>query len=232
MRPQGQDGSLYTQDVPQMDHTVYSGRVPSVCRRGRCVPWAAVRDCTSAVFATTTAPEGSWRGMRGVKSDRGFKPACPQRQPDGEFSKGRQELLRRALGHQSEDCLYLNIYSPSGPSSTKYPVLLFIQGERFEWSYGHLYDGSELASYGRLVVVTISYRLGILGFLNTNPGRRTVANFGLLDQIAALQWIQDNIHMFGGDAGSVTVLGHGSGAACVHWLMTSPAVPPGEQPVL
>ncbi|CAF4896399.1 unnamed protein product [Pieris macdunnoughi] len=112
----------------------------------------------------------------------------------------------------------------------KYPVVIFIHGEAFEWNSGNVYDGSVLASYAGLVVITINYRLGILGFLNANPiphVRARVANYGLMDQIAALHWVQQNIALFGGDPGNVTMLGHGSGAACINFLMISPTVMPG-----
>ncbi|CAB3221151.1 unnamed protein product [Arctia plantaginis] len=118
-----------------------------------------------------------------------------------------------------------------GPTlQAKYPVVIFIHGESFEWNSGNVYDGSVLASYGGLVVITINYRLGILGFLNANPIphlKARVANYGLMDQIAALHWVQQNIALFGGDAGNVTMLGHGSGAACINFLMISPTVMPG-----
>jgi neuroligin len=109
------------------------------------------------------------------------------------------------------------------------PVVLFIHGDSFNWGSGNLYDGSGLAAYGDVVVVTINYRLGVLGFLNVNSGISSgiPSNLGILDQIAALHWIQENIQDFGGDKGSVTVMGHGMGAACLHYLMTSDALPHG-----
>ncbi|KAK0158570.1 hypothetical protein PV328_009553 [Microctonus aethiopoides] len=114
-------------------------------------------------------------------------------------------------------------------ASRKYPVIVFVHGESYEWSSGNPYDGSVLASYGGVVVVTINYRLGILGFLNANTDShlRSPANYGLMDQIAALHWVQENIAYFGGDPGNVTLVGHGTGAACVNFLMTSHAVPDG-----
>ncbi|KAG8243120.1 neurexin protein binding, partial [Homalodisca vitripennis] len=181
-------------------------------------------------------PASSWRGVRTAGR---FAPACPQRFPDirdeakalKKISKGHLEYLKRVnplLTSQSEDCLYLNVYRPLKSSvSTKLPVLVLVEGESFEWSPGHLHDGSVLASYGNLVVITLSYRLGLVGFLSADPTRKTLANFGLLDIIAALRWVQDNIQEFGGDPETVTLAGHGSGAACVHWLMTSPSVAPG-----
>ncbi|KAH9632705.1 hypothetical protein HF086_017864, partial [Spodoptera exigua] len=125
----------------------------------------------------------------------------------------------------------ISLFVAVGPTlQAKYPVVIFIHGESFEWNSGNVYDGSVLASYGGLVVITINYRLGILGFLNANPIphlKARVANYGLMDQIAALHWVQQNIALFGGDAGNVTMLGHGSGAACINFLMISPTVMPG-----
>ncbi|PSN38825.1 Neuroligin-3 [Blattella germanica] len=111
----------------------------------------------------------------------------------------------------------------------RYPVLVYVHGESYEWNSGNPYDGSVLASYADLVVVTINYRLGILGFLNANLAphlKARVANYGLMDQIAALHWVQQNVALFGGDPGNVTLFGHGTGAACINFLMTSPTVMP------
>ncbi|XP_013148448.1 PREDICTED: neuroligin-4, Y-linked-like [Papilio polytes] len=191
-------------------------------------------------FAPTRAP-APWDDVKTVDQ---MGPVCPQRLPDisnetqalERMPKGRLEYLRRLLPrlkNQSEDCLYMNIYTPVqvGPTlQAKYPVVIFIHGESFEWNSGNVYDGAVLASYAGLVVITINYRLGILGFLNANPiphVKARVANYGLMDQIAALHWVQQNIALFGGDAGNVTMLGHGSGAACINFLMISPTVMPG-----
>ncbi|XP_053972996.1 neuroligin-4, Y-linked [Hylaeus anthracinus] len=192
-------------------------------------------------------PTGSLRFMppvsgalwHGVKVADKFGPVCPQKLPElsDKMPRGRVEYLRRLLPYlrnQSEDCLYLNIYAPVQAGARegagrKYPVIVFVHGESYEWSSGNPYDGSVLASYGSVVVVTINYRLGILGFLNANTDShlRSPANYGLMDQIAALHWVQENIGYFGGDPGNVTLIGHGTGAACVNFLMTSHAVPDG-----
>ncbi|XP_017113778.1 neuroligin 4-like isoform X1 [Drosophila elegans] len=184
-------------------------------------------------FSPTRAP-APWDGIR--ISDK-YSPVCPQRLPNiqnetaalEKMPKGRLEYLKRLLPfleNQSEDCLYLNVFSPvnAGANEKKLPVMVFIHGESFEWSSGNPYDGSVLASYGEVVVVTLNYRLGILGFLNANPNPHAharVANYGLMDQMAALHWIQQNIQKFGGDPNSVTLAGHGTGAACINYLMTS-----------
>ncbi|XP_034117843.2 neuroligin-1 isoform X1 [Drosophila albomicans] len=187
-------------------------------------------------FSPTRAP-APWEGIR--ISDT-YSPVCPQRLPNiqnetaalEKMPKGRLEYLKRLLPfleNQSEDCLYLNIFSPvnAGANEKKLPVIVFIHGESFEWSSGNPYDGSVLASYGEVVVVTLNYRLGILGFLNANPSPHVharVANYGLMDQMAALHWIQQNIQKFGGDPNVVTLAGHGTGAACINYLMTSPTM--------
>ncbi|XP_069354216.1 neuroligin-4, X-linked isoform X2 [Maniola hyperantus] len=196
-------------------------------------------------------PMGSLRFMppvsgaqwSGVKIAEEFGPVCPQVLPDirnetavlKRISRGRLEYLKRILPfltNQSEDCLYLNIYAPAQgvrDAVARYPVLVFVHGESYEWSSGNPYDGAVLASHAGLVVVTINYRLGILGFLNprSDDFPRSPANYGLMDQIAALHWIKENVAVFGGDPTNVTLMGHGTGAACVHFLLTSLAVPEG-----
>ncbi|XP_058801795.1 neuroligin-4, X-linked isoform X2 [Phymastichus coffea] len=171
-------------------------------------------------------------------------PVCPQKLPDVSLEqealermpRGRVEYLKRILPHlrnQSEDCLYLNIYAPAmgmAEGGRRHPVLVFVHGESYDWGSGNTYDGSILASYAELVVITLNYRLGVLGFLNANVSPHTkarVANYGLMDQIAALHWIQQNIEYFGGDPGNVTLMGQGTGAACVNFLAISPTVMPG-----
>uniref|UniRef100_A0A8D8TAW7 Neuroligin-1 n=1 Tax=Cacopsylla melanoneura TaxID=428564 RepID=A0A8D8TAW7_9HEMI len=196
------------------------------------------------------APIGSLRFMppmspeqwKDVKLTHKFAPVCPQ-----DFSAGatggdggegatvppRLEMLKGYLKNQSEDCLYLNIYTPIRKDESKMaekdPVLVFIHGESFSWNSGSVYDGTVLSSFGSMVVVTVNYRLGILGFLNPSKDfrARIPANFGLLDQIAALHWIKENIAEFGGDPNNISLMGHGTGAACINFLMTSSAVPDG-----
>ncbi|XP_054708197.1 neuroligin-2-like [Uloborus diversus] len=103
----------------------------------------------------------------------------------------------------------------------KLPVIVFIHGESYDWNAGNPYDGSILASLGNVVVVTINYRLGILGFLPATEGSAR-GNYGLMDQVAALHWVQENIAEFGGDPKNATIIGQGHGAAFVNLLMISP----------
>ena len=123
----------------------------------------------------------------------------------------------------SEDCLYLNIWRPSGITPDHpLPVFVWIHGGGYYTQTGNNYDGSALAAIGAgMVVVSINFRLGLLGFLNV-PGSDLKGNYGMLDQVAALKWIQDNIVAFGGDPNKVTIAGQSSGASSVALHLISP----------
>ena len=114
-----------------------------------------------------------------------------------------------------EDCLYLNIWTPSMDPDASLPVMVYIHGGSnvSGWSYEPNYHGHALARRD-IVVVSVAYRLGVFGFLSHPdlPPGAPLANFGLWDQIAALRWVQQHIGKFGGDANRVTVFGESSGA--------------------
>ncbi len=126
----------------------------------------------------------------------------------------------------SEDCLYLNVWTPSLKHNARLPVMVWIHGGANVggWSYEPNYRGENLAARGRVVVVSIAYRLGIFGFFSHPElrGGAAPSNFGLLDQLAALRWVQQNIDQFGGDPHNVTVFGESAGAADIGYLITSP----------
>ena len=113
-----------------------------------------------------------------------------------------------------EDCLYLNVYTPTVDSgqAQKFPVMFYIHGGQFEHGSGNEFPGQQLAANGQVVVVTINYRLGALGFLSTGD-HHAPGNYGLLDQAMALKWTYDNIIAFQGDRERITVFGPGAGAA-------------------
>ncbi|XP_063294085.1 carboxylesterase 5A-like isoform X1 [Pelobates fuscus] len=122
----------------------------------------------------------------------------------------------------SEDCLYLNIYTPGDrDKDSKLPVMVFIHGGGLRMGSATLHDGSALSAYENVVVVSIQYRLGLLGFFSTGDGQAP-GNYGFFDQVAALQWVQENIKDFGGDPQSVTIFGHSAGAIGVSALVLSP----------
>lgn len=131
-------------------------------------------------------------------------------------------------GPISEDCLCLNIWTEAKPAMEKRPVYVYIHGGGYVEGSGSVavYDGEGLAKKG-LVVVTINYRLGVFGFLahpeltRESPNNAS-GNYGLMDQVAALQWIQQNIAAFGGDPGCVTIAGQSAGAGSIHALTASP----------
>ncbi|XP_070581209.1 acetylcholinesterase-like [Ptychodera flava] len=123
----------------------------------------------------------------------------------------------------NEDCLYMNIYAPQRINvSKKYPVMLFIQGGGYNIGTAmYLYDGTILAQRKEVVVVTFNYRLGALGYLTTMD-EVSRGNYGMLDQIAAMKWVQENIEHFGGDKNSVTIFGQSAGSASVGFHLLSP----------
>jgi para-nitrobenzyl esterase len=137
-------------------------------------------------------------------------------------------LFPLAAGVVDEDCLYLNVWSPAESAEERLPVMVWVHGGSFETGSGSMaiYNGRFLAARG-VVVVTINYRLGPLGFL-VHPALSAEAaggvggNYGLLDQIAALEWVQANIAGFGGDPGNVTVFGESAGGISILDLIVSP----------
>ena len=158
-----------------------------------------------------------WEGVRACTQ---YGTPCPQRKLPPPFD--------RDYGKTSEDCLTLNIWSGAKNPDERRPVMVWIHGGGF---YGGTasqpdFDGRILAREG-VVVVTINYRLGVFGFLAhpelTRESEHQVSgNYGLLDQIAALRWVRDNIAAFGGDPNRVTIFGESGGARSVCFLMVSP----------
>lgn len=146
-----------------------------------------------------------------------FGSACPQ-----------VNMFTGKLEEGSEDCLFLNVWTPSAQASARAPVMVFIHGGGFTMGTAgmELYDGSALAHSG-VVVVSMNYRLGALGFLGhpalgaENP-QHASGNYGLMDQRLALQWVRDNISAFGGDPANVTVFGESAGAISACLQMVSP----------
>ncbi|XP_062033238.1 cocaine esterase-like [Lepus europaeus] len=122
----------------------------------------------------------------------------------------------------SEDCLYLNIYSPArAREGSDLPVMVWIHGGALFIGLASMYDGSVLAAFEDVVVVTIQYRLGVLGFFSTGDQHAT-GNWGYLDQVAALSWVQQNIAHFGGNPGQVTIFGESAGGISVSAHVLSP----------
>ncbi|KAL6030748.1 hypothetical protein STEG23_013542 [Scotinomys teguina] len=122
----------------------------------------------------------------------------------------------------SEDCLYLNIYSPPHASEgSNLPVMVWIHGGGLVLGMASMYDGSKLAAIEDIVVVTIQYRLGVLGYFSTGD-QHARGNWGYMDQVAALRWVQQNIVHFGGNPDQVTIFGESAGGTSVSSLVLSP----------
>src|SRR3569833_866994 len=195
-------------------------------------------------FCTATAMAGdvtAYKGIRYAQSPTGelrrkppvpvadraepnptsdFQPACIQ--PSSPAGSIYSDLPAR----MSEDCLFLNVWKPTG--ATRAPVMVWIHGGslRVGNPAAGIYDGTELARRG-VVVVTLSYRHGVWGYfahpqLSAESPHGSSGNYGLLDQIAALHWVHDNIARFGGDPSNITVFGESAGALSIIELMTSP----------
>lgn len=166
-------------------------------------------------------PVKPWEGIRETVK---FAPACLQA-PGMAYGVSFKE--------QSEDCLYLNIWTAAKSPVERLPVMVWIHGggNIIGGASAPVYDGRNFAAAG-VVLVSIQYRLGALGYL-AHPaltaeardldGHATSGNYGLMDQIAALKWVRDNIDRFGGNKGCVTVFGESAGAANITHLMASPA---------
>ncbi|MET0336672.1 MAG: carboxylesterase family protein [Caulobacter sp.] len=162
------------------------------------------------------APSPSWRKVRDVTR---FAPACPQR---GVSMPGEPPP------RTSEDCLYLNVWTPQRSGRKPLPVIVWIHGGGYVNGATSLplYDGGRLARRGA-VVVSVAYRLGPLGWLahpelTTESGGHGSGDYGLMDQIAALEWVRRNIAAFDGDPGRVTIAGQSAGGMSVSLLMASP----------
>ena len=160
-----------------------------------------------------------WQGARNADQ---FGPACFQPTP------ATPSIYYDGPKPMSEDCLSLNIWTP--PGAKKAPVMVWIHGGSLNTgsSSERLYDGAKLARQGGIVVVTINYRLGVLGYM-AHPGLSAESpdgvsgNYGLLDQIEALRWVQRNIAAFGGDPANVTIAGESAGGLSVLYLMAAPS---------
>jgi len=190
-----------------------TGKVEGHCRPG-LRRWLGIPYARAQRFEAP-GPVEPWQGVRAA--DRYGRQA-----PQQSGRKASRETLESA--EYGEDCLYLNVWTPEGGEPGPKPVLVWIHGGAFMGGSANPYDGAALAREGDICVVTINYRLGVLGFLNFGDALGLPAipsNLGLRDQIAALEWVRDNIAAFGGDPDKVTICGESAGSISVSLLMLS-----------
>lgn len=183
----------------------------------RGVPYAAAP--IGALRWAPPAPHAGWAGVRDATKDGAAPPQLPSRL---ERVMGRADFANG----QGEDCLTLTISAPWPAAGGKRPVMVFFHGGAWMSGAGSLslYGGAELARFGDVVVVNINYRLGALGYLHVPglPGAGSGANYGLLDHVAALEWVRDSIAGFGGDPANVTIFGQSAGGGSIATLMEMP----------
>jgi para-nitrobenzyl esterase len=203
-----------------------SGKLQGVLDAG-----GEVRAFKGIPFAAPPVGDLRWRAPVRLAASAALLPA-------DQFSASCMQKIRRELlpwtpeymipNDVSEDCLYLNVWAPAAKAAKPRGVLVFIHGGAFTSGSGGIaiYDGAALARRG-IVVVTVNYRLGIFGFLAhpelaKESGHNSAGNYGLLDQVAALEWVKRNIAAFGGDPAKVTISGQSAGAQSVLELLASP----------
>jgi para-nitrobenzyl esterase len=197
---------------------------------GETLP-SGVRGFRGLPFAAPPVGENRWRAPQpvtpweGVRDASEFGKVCIQADTRPRYINIANMDGSPALG---EDCLYLNVWTPAESASERLPVMVFFYGGAFTDGGGAppLYDGTALAERGA-VVVTMNYRLGPFGFLahpalTAESGYGSSGNYGILDMVASLEWVQRNIEAFGGDPGNVTIFGQSAGAMAITSLMTSP----------
>jgi para-nitrobenzyl esterase len=189
-----------------------NGKVQGLERDG-VLQFRGIKYATAERFGPPQLVE-PWNG---VVEATAFGPIAPQN------PSPLETMLGAGTSESSEDCLYLNVFTPALDDRPR-PVMVWIHGGGFTAGAGSMpwYSGNRLASAGDVVVVTINYRLGALGFLQLNGFPSSGTN-GIRDQIAALEWVRDNITAFGGDPGNVTVFGESAGGMSVGTLLATPS---------
>lgn len=215
--------SGFGQDAPPTV-VVEQGRLAGLIENGtqvyRGIPYAAPP--VGALRWRPPQPPAAWDGVRAAHQ---YGYMCPQT-PRETYPQWLKDHFA-AVG-MDEDCLTLNIWTPVERGDAPLPVMFYIHGGNMKFGSGSypVYDGSVLARDG-IVLVAINYRVGFLGrFAHPAMTRlqddELLVNYGLMDQIAALQWVQKNIAAFGGDPGNVTIFGHSAGGVSVNHLMVTP----------
>lgn len=203
---------MYDNPDPKSFYRPYHSIVDRVM--GECSVFLGIPYALPPTFEGRFKPPRLHRGWQLLQAVD-YGPACPQPVRYTGATKGIMDM--------DEDCLYLNIFSPKTGAGVaqKYPVMVYIHGGEFVHGASNHFQGHILASFYDVVVVTINYRLGALGFLST-ADENSPGNYGVLDQVMALKWVYDNVEFFNGDRDLITLFGPGAGAASAGLLMVAP----------
>jgi para-nitrobenzyl esterase len=193
---------------------------------GTADPGTGVRTFRGVPFAEPPVGDLRWKPpqplkkWKGVRQATQFGPRCMQAPVFGD--------MNFRSGSMSEDCLYLNVWTPARSAKERLPVLVYFYGGGFVAGSGDepRYDGESMARLG-VVSVTVNYRLGVFGFfahpkLTKESSHKASGNYALMDQAAALRWVRENIAAFGGDPNKVTIAGESAGSVSVSAQMVSP----------
>ncbi|WP_371433548.1 carboxylesterase/lipase family protein [Novosphingobium sp.] len=216
-----------TTDPALVTARTVNGRIRGY-RQGGVLMFKGVPYAASTAGAKRFQPPQPVKPWQGVRSTLHYGPIAPQDKGTGRFNDEEAFIFRWNDAVEDEDCLRLNLWT-AGCDDVRRPVLVWLHGGGFAAGSGHdipAFDGENLARTGEAVVVTLNHRLNVLGFLDLsswNEDLRDSANAGMLDIVAALRWVKDNIAEFGGDPARVTVFGQSGGGAKVSALMGMPA---------
>ena len=200
--------------------------------RGKIVSGTSIKSFLGVPYAAAPIGDLRWKAPQaplpwgGVRRAFDFGANSYHHEFDPQSFYGQE--FPTHLDPKSEDCLFLNVWTPAHAENERLPVLLWIHGGAFNWgaSSDPVFDGVNYARHG-VILVTINYRLGILGFLahpllSAESAHSVSGNYGVLDQIAAIKWVKENIAAFGGDPDRITISGQSAGAASVNALLASP----------
>jgi len=233
MSSKGETGDNYLQIFPhvELEEGIYEGQKMT----------SGVTVFKGIRYAKAPVGELRWQApepikpFKRVKKALKFGAACPQSEGSRYFFERAEKLAGLPKGtmswapeKQDEDCLFLNIWTPKISASARLPVMVWIHGGAsvFGASHDPIYDGEKLAKEKGVILVSINYRLGVLGYmahplLSAEADSNSSGNYGLMDQIAALEWIKENIDSFGGNPYNITIFGQSAGGRAVLNLMSS-----------
>ena len=219
----GQEGEITASSATAIAEAE-SGKVAGYVENGiyiyKGIPYAKAERFMPPVAAD------KWEGVR---SSRAYGPTCPQGKRMGWYSDEQAFAFNWDDGYPDENCLRVNIWTPGLKDGKTRPVMVWLHGGGYSAGSGQelpSYDGTNLAKKGDAVVVTLNHRLNVLGFLDLSAYGDKYAksgNAGLLDLVAALQWVNKNIESFGGDARNVTIFGQSGGGGKVSTLLATPS---------